>query len=289
LLTPHTTPFLLTRYPLEQGQWKGCTCNTPVFQSENVIGAAEYQDRLAAVTLFKELKGRPKVRKAKVTCRHHPLSAPRNDKDASGGTSVEEAIDAWCKDNDGKDVGSDGLYARWGVTRLDVPNRSSFFLRAARTCGSADKFNRWECKRALMEGMEECDKGPETNGLAASVACLDYSIDLSGVTYDGMPPWAEKEEDFRFPPPEGIESGVRCYGGHTYRPLSDEDLNKTIDAFCQDGKEIQGYGKMFDFPPKNEPQFYSYEVINMHLTVGAELSKNSEPTLAWCRHVSLLL
>jgi hypothetical protein len=37
---------------------------------------------------------------------------------------------------------------------------------------------------------------------------------------------------------------------------------------------------MFNFPLKNKPQFYSYKVINMHLTVGAELSKNSELTLA---------
>jgi hypothetical protein len=239
---PHTTPFLLTRYPLEQSQWKGCTCNTPVFQFENVIGAAEYQDRLAALTLFKELKGRPKARKAKIACRHHSLSAPRNDKDAGGGTSVEKAIDAWCKDNDGKDVGSDGFYSRWGVTRLDVPNRSSFFLRAARTCNRADKFNQWECKKALREGMEQCDKGPETHGLAASVACLDYSIDFSGVTYDGMPPWAEKDEDRRFPPPE-FDNPPVCDPNNGYRPLSNEDLNKAIDAFCQDGKTIQGYGK----------------------------------------------
>jgi hypothetical protein len=209
---------------------------------------------------------------------------------------VEKAIDAWCKDNDGKDVGSDGFYARWGVTWLDVPNRSSFFLRAARTCDSADKFNRWECKKALMEGMEQCDKGPETNGLAASVACLDYSIDLSGITYDGMPPWAEKEEDRRFPPPESGEAPV-CYRKNEYRPLSDEDLNKAIEAFCQDGKAIQGYGvswaNMFDFPPKNEPQFYSYEQYNMHLTFGAETVKNGGPQLypdmRWCRHVSQLL
>lgn len=280
-------------------------CNTPMLIFENVIGIDEYQTMQAAFSLFKEFSNRPAVRNAKVVCRNHPLSAPRSDKDAGGEISVEKAIDAWCKDNDGKDISPDGFYSRWGVTRLGVPGRSSFFLRAARTCSSADKFNQWECKRALTVGMEQCDKGPETHGLAASVDCVDYSIDLSGVTYDGMPPWAEKEEGRKFPPPEDAEAYNKggagnapvCDKGTGQRPLTDEDLNKAIDAFCQDGQVIKGYGKswdnMFNFPPEKEPQFYPTERYKMHVTIGAESIENGGPQpyqdIRWCKYATWLL
>ena len=257
-----------------------------------------------ALKLFKEFKDRPPVRKAKIACRNHPLSAPRSDKDANGGTSVEKAVDTWCNDNDGKDVGADGIYWRWGVTQLSVPNRSSFWLRATKTCDKPEKFNRQECKKALMDGMKECDKGPETHGLAASVGCLDYSIDLSGVTDGAMPPWAEKEEDRKFPPPEFAEKkdgngqgyAPNCDKGNGERPLTDADLNKAIDAFCQNGQEIKGYGEkwanMFDYPPPKEPQFYNHETHKMYLTFGAETINNggADPyqDMRWCKYVHTL-
>lgn len=266
---------------------------------ENTISLDEANDMKLAFSLFTELKDRPKVRQAKIACRNHPLSAPRNKKDSSGGPNVEDAIESWCKEHDGKDVNDEGFYGRWGITRQGVPGRSSFFLRASRTCKSADKFNRWECKRALEDGLSKCDTGSETHGLASSVSCLDYSIDLSGVTYDGMPPWAEKVEDRRFPPPEDAEKkngGGRgntpiCTSGRGERPLTDGDLNRAIDAFCQDGKKIMGFGKysegFIDYPPKTEPQFYPHDGLTMHLTLGMQTVENGAPEpyqdMRWCR------
>lgn len=170
----------------------------------------------AALELFKEYKDRPVLRTAKIACRNHPLAAPRSDKDADGGVSVEKAIDTWCKDNDGANVGFDGFHWRWGITHASVPDRSSFWLRVARTCPSADKFNREECKKALMDGMQQCDKGATTYGLAALVDCLDYSIDLSGITDGNIPPpppWAEKEENRKFPPPGVRREEERKWAG----------------------------------------------------------------------------
>jgi hypothetical protein len=269
---------------------------------ENIVGADEYQGMQLAIKLFDELKDRPRPRKARITCRKHALSAPRRDENANGEISVEKAIDAWCRDNDGKDIPSDGIFWRWGVTQLGVPNRRSYWLRAAQTCDNPGKFNRYECKKALMDGMENCDKGPETHGLAASIACLDYSIDLGGTTDSAIPPWAAKPDTNKFPPPEdaarsnknGAAYAPVCDEGRGMRPLSDEDLNKAIDAFCQNGQKIRGFGKswanMFDYPPKKTPQFYDYDRLTLHLTMGAEGINNNggrDPYAdpKWCKYV----
>ena len=42
------------------------------------------------------------TRDARITCRDHPLQAPVNDGDGQSG--VENAINRWCADNDGKTV-----------------------------------------------------------------------------------------------------------------------------------------------------------------------------------------
>lgn len=36
---------------------------------------------------------------------------------------------------------------------------------------------------------------------------------------------------------------------------------------------------MFNFLPKNKPQFYSYKQYNMHLTISVETVKNGGPQL----------
>jgi hypothetical protein len=152
-----------------------------------------------ALSLLKEFKDRPPVRNAKIVCRNSKLSAPISEKDADHGTSVEQAIDTWCGDNDGKDVGSDGIYWRWGITQLGVSNRSSFWLRAAKTCDKPEKFNKLECKKALTDGMKQCDKGPETHGHAASVDCLDYSIDLAALLMIPYPLGPKRKRTKSFP------------------------------------------------------------------------------------------
>jgi hypothetical protein len=69
-----------------------------------------------------------------VSCRNHPLSAPKNDNVADGATSVESAIQTWCNDYDGHiftgNSVADSVYRRWGYTKLHVPDRSSYWLRA---------------------------------------------------------------------------------------------------------------------------------------------------------------
>jgi hypothetical protein len=256
----------------------------------------------AALKIFQELKDRPRVRPAKVVCRNHALAAPRSKKDADKAISVEEAANTWCRDNDGRDINSEGIYWRWGITKLGVTNRESFWLRAAKTCDNPGKFNRWECKRALLDGMNKCDKGPETHGLAASVGCLDYSIDFSSTTDSAHPPWVDTPDKIKFPPPEdAVKEGSKdkfnapiCDPGKGERPLTDEDLNKSIDAFCQDGHDIKGFGKnwdnMFDYPPPKTPQFYHLEHNTMHLTFGAETINNGGKKpyqdMGWCKYVS---
>lgn len=267
---------------------------------ENVVGDEEYWNMQMALALYKEMKDRPPVRNAKVTCRNSKLSAPKH-----GDSHVEQAINTWCQDNKDKDISSGGIYWRWGVDRLGVPERSSFWLRAAKTCDNPGIFNGEECKKALMDGMEECDEGEETHGLAASIGCLDYSIDFSGTTDSSSPPWADKAAEKKFPPPEdapkrggkGEGHAPICDEGKGERPLTDEDLSKAIDAFCQNGHEIVGFGQywknMFDYPPAGTPQFYDTEHLKMHLTFGAETINNGgkEPyqDMDWCKYVIQLV
>jgi hypothetical protein len=270
---------------------------------DSVIGTDKLQGMQTALKLFQDLKDHP-VRDASVICQKSKLSAPRSDEKANGGTSVEAAVDTWCRDNDGKTVGTESLYWRWGVTNLGVPERSSFWLRATKTCDKTETFDRWECKKALLDGMKKCDKDSSvTHGLAASISCVDYSIEFSG-TVDADPPWARKREDRKFPPPESAEK--KDEKGKAYEPqcnenlgiggspLSDDDLNKGIDAFCQNGNEIRGFGQysegFFDYPPSNEPQFSTDDpYYNMHLTMGAETINNGgeDPyeDMRWCRYV----
>jgi hypothetical protein len=213
---------------------------------------------------------------------------------------VEKAISTWCTDNDGKtvvksaDTGKVNIYGRWDVTQLDVPRRQSFWLRATLNgCGESAMMVRAECIKALTDGMEQCDKeSPVTHGHAASIDCLDYSIDLSGVTRDDSPPWDQKPS---FPPSEleprkgGGPNEPICLGGGAGRPISDYDLNRAIDAFCKDGQEIKGFGRywenMFNYPPKDEPQFYPDDP--MHLAIGVETINNgaAEPyeNMDWCK------
>lgn len=269
-------------------------CFPPTLSADFPIDEDGYWAYQHAMSLYKEYKDKPLVRDAKVTCRKSKLSAPKQ-----GDGHVEQAVNTWCSDNDGKDINSDGIFWRWGVDRLGVPDRSSFWLRAAKTCDNPGKFSKDECKKALVDGIKECDKGGEqTHGLAASIGCLDYSIDFSGTTDSKSPPWVDKP-DKKFPPPEdapkqggkGEGHAPICDKGKGERPLTDEDLSKAIDAFCQNGQEIVGFGQywrnMFNYPPSGTPRFYDTEHLRMHLTFGAETINNGgkEPyeDEDWCK------
>ncbi|KAF1995307.1 hypothetical protein P154DRAFT_611177 [Amniculicola lignicola CBS 123094] len=234
--------------------WKGCPCNAPVIEHDTFINPQEHTAMRDAYNILAKLKDLPAIRSANIVCRNHPLSAPRFDADSHDESSVERAVNDWCRDNDGKELsGSESIYWRWGITQHSVPNRSSFWLRATKTCETSDKFNRWECKKALLDGMSQCDDGPQTHGLAASVGCIDYSIDLSGITYD-MPPWAEYDEGRHFPPPEFAKKkdGDQAHAPECHpedgvrKPLTEEQLSYNIDQVCGAVKDFPLDGNLVD-------------------------------------------
>ncbi|CAO2649935.1 Nn.00g012270.m01.CDS01 [Neocucurbitaria sp. VM-36] len=249
------------------------------------------------------INSKPQFPKTPITCRNHPLSAPKHDGNANGATSVEAAIQRWCSDNDGhaltKDAGNDIIYWRWGITQLDVPNRSSFWLRAnLNDDNKQGNLVKDECIAAFTDSLSQCDADKDvTHGFTASVGSIDYSLDLSGVTVDGNPPWNEKPA---FPAPEfapgkdlgGAAQSPSCYppDAELGRKISQADLESAMDAFCVNGADIQGFGyhwdKMFRYPPTEQPQFYNSEASKMHLEMGAETinhgAKEPYDDMRWC-------
>lgn len=238
---------------------------------------------------------------AKITCRNHQLSAPQHDGDAQGGTSMESAIKQWCEDNDGKEVTSAReIWQRYGITELGVSDRRSFWLRASLSCGNSETMHKEICKKSLLDGMKKCDPdSSETHGETASLGCLDYSTDMSGVTQDDNPAWSEKPH---YPPPEYAPSGngdgpnrVVCYPSEIQPGsfLSEDQINEAIAAYCSNEVEIKGFGgerltNAFDYPPNGKPQFPTNDKrYVMHLGMIAETVDNNggrqfyaDP--AWC-------
>ena len=250
------------------------------------------------------IKAPIKAPEATTKCRGHPLSAPKRKDKADGATDVQDAIETWCTNNKDRTSkkspsGTDKeVYQRFPITQLDVPNRSSFWLRASINDDTSEaKFDPDACKSALMNSLDNCDSNDDqTHGFTATVGSVNYELDLSGVTRDDSPPWNEKAT---FPPPEfatpanGYSMGPNCYNAKQEdgRKLSDEDLNNAIAAFCVDGAEIKGYGQywknMFIYPPANQPQFYNSAHTKMHLDMGVETINNGAPMpykdMNWCK------
>lgn len=250
------------------------------------------------------IESKPKPVESSIKCRNHPLSAPKHDSNANGATSIESAARNWCQDNDGHMInrtpGTDNIFWRWGITQLDVPNRSSFWLRAnVNGVNKEGKFVKDECIAAITDGLSKCDSNSDiSHGFTASVGSMDYSVDLSGVTQDGNPPWAEKPA---FPAPEfvpgkdlgGFAHSPACYAPEDSvgRKLSEGDLASAVDAFCVDGADIKGFGKYWDamvqYPPKGQPQFYNSDALKMHLLLGAETINNGAKQpyddMDWCK------
>jgi hypothetical protein len=259
------------------------------------VGCGQYSYSIKAPT---------KAPEAAIKCRGHPLSAPKRKDKAGGATSVQDAIETWCKNTKDRTIkkspsGTDEeVYERFPITQLSVPNRSSFWLRASINDDTSEaKFDPDACKSALVNSLDNCDSNDDqTHGFTATVGSVNYELDLSGVTRDESPPWNEKAS---FPPPEfatpaaGYSLGPNCYDTKQEygRKLSDEDLNNAIDAFCVDGAEIKGYGQywknMFIYPPANQPQFYNSAHTKMHLDMGVETINNGAPEpykdMNWCK------
>lgn len=89
------------------------------------------------------------------------------------------------------------------------------------------------------------------------------------------------------------ETALRCLGGQPTRQISDDELNRSINAFCKNGADIKGFGKysenMIDYPPKGETQFYPNDRLTYHLTFGASTVNQGEPNpykdMGWCKYV----
>jgi hypothetical protein len=218
----------------------------------------------------------------KIACRHSTVKAPRGVKEAEGGKSLDEAIQEWCHNNNGKTVKKgENVSQRWGISERGVPERASYWLRGAITCGNEAKMNKGDCIKALSDGMAKCakeDKGGKeegfTRGHAASVGCMDYSIDMSGRMDENSPPWSLLPK--KFPPPGDTGHKPICvdyYPGFKGRTLAQNDLYAAIDFFCKDGSEVKGLGKyganFVDYPQKDKPQFFPDDRLKMHLTFGA--------------------
>ncbi|OAG12353.1 uncharacterized protein CC84DRAFT_1211922 [Paraphaeosphaeria sporulosa] len=124
-----------------------------------------------------------------------------------------------------------------------------------------------DCKKSLLDGMERCDSdSTETHGETASMGCLDYSLDLSGVTQDDNSPWDERT---KYSPPESAERAngdganqVLCYTeGQPGMALTEDQTNEAIVAYCNNEVVLAGiekYGEnIFDYLPKGQTRFYN--------------------------------
>lgn len=232
--------------------------------------------------------------------------APRGQREIDDqgvqGTSVEQALEQFCNDIDGQKVeaSDDGDKVnqhtrRWGYAVFGVPDRRSFWLRAQYAprpgCQGYEWPHKTNCKASFKQGMGQCSGGPRTDGfLIQGIGCIDYSLHVTTNVFDDSPPWTKPT--LRFPPPEdapkdGNTNRLECQDqGQPSRPLSDEDLNKAIDAFCSDreGKEIRGFherghqwANFYDYPPRGQPQFYNHEKYTMHRAMAAETVNYGAP------------
>jgi hypothetical protein len=239
-------------------------------------------------------------RDADIRCGDKKLQAPRGAQEASGAPSLDTAIEQFCTDNNRKTVtkGQD-VYQRYGMTAWDVPDRNSFWLRGALTCSEQETMSKDECVKALKGGLDKCSSNSGySHGLAASVGCLDYSIDLSGVTRDDSPPWNQK---IGFPPPEDAE---RTDGGQWEVFCSDRaikkdtvtfdeaEMNKGIDAFCQNGASIAGFGSedplldnMLKWPANDREQMLIGAILNGESKNNVNAKDKWKPykDMAWCK------
>jgi hypothetical protein len=234
--------------------------------------------------------------KADIQCRdlNGHFSAPKYHTD--GTPSVETAIKDWCTANDQTylNSASDERYGRYDIVQLGVPKRSSFWPRV----NLADPTKKGvvvkeQCMSAFTDGLKQCDpNSARTHGFTAVVGTANYSLDLSGLTTEGNPPWLG-DKMLSFPPSEfqsrynsgGKDNsepwGVECdpVNPRPGRVIHQEDLEKAISFFCVNGNalkdlnEDQGRSGLTAYPPKGQPQFYQDDKASgftTHLAMGAE-------------------
>ena len=108
------------------------------------------------------------------------------------------AVDILYRESNGKDISPEGLSHHWGKTQLGIPEPNFSRLRAVRACDQSEKLNFKECNKALMDGTEHHDEGPETRGLAASILCSNCSIDFNGIMFHDQAPRAKVDHDMHY-------------------------------------------------------------------------------------------
>ncbi|KAF1917522.1 hypothetical protein BDU57DRAFT_537190 [Ampelomyces quisqualis] len=236
-------------------------------------GCAEY--------IFSIETPKPPEVKAEIKCGQSDtrFTAPKYDSGADGAIGVETAIKRWCTDNDhlylNHNPDGDQKYARWPITQLKVPNRSSFWTRAKLNNQQENGvIIKDQCISAYTDGLKQCDQGSDrTHGFSAVVGTTAYTLEVSGFTQDGNPPWNEKS---MFPPVE-YHGGPECSAASSapgYKPVFPDDLEKAMSWFCVNGAPLKDFGRYWQgceqYPPKGQPRFYNSERYMLVLGMGAQ-------------------
>ncbi|KAH7063892.1 hypothetical protein BKA63DRAFT_428648 [Paraphoma chrysanthemicola] len=187
------------------------------------------------------------------------MAAPKFDKSANGAVSIESAARQWCGDRDGQNVdwneGTKVFEQRWGMSIDDAPDRGEFKLRANLQPNNAvGKIVKSQCIQAFTDGLNACEISSDTtHGFVARLGSIEYTLDVSG---------------------ELPRSADCSRGADPGRKIDDSDMQKALDAFCVDTRDIKPFGKnwegTFYYPPSGQPAFYADQTYKMHLNFGAE-------------------
>jgi hypothetical protein len=234
----------------------------------------------AAYTFSIQAPKPPEV-KVKVQCGSSEtrFTAPKYDSAADGAMGVETAVTRWCSENDqvylnhnDNNPGGDQKYARWPMTQLKVPNRSSFWTRAKVFDQTQNGvITKDQCISAYTDGLKQCDQGSDrTIGFSAVVGTMTYTLETSGFTQDNNPPW----DAHQMWPPVEYHEGPKCSSADTnYRPIFPDDLEKAMSWYCVNGaplKDHTHYDEVNDqYPPPGQPRFYESAGYKMVLWMGA--------------------
>ncbi|KAI8938763.1 hypothetical protein NX059_004629 [Plenodomus lindquistii] len=199
--------------------------------------------------------GRPRD----LVCKESEWRAPVKTT-ADGSTSVESAIQQFCKNRHGltaeKGSKTEHIYDRWDISGWGVTKRQSLWLRASSgpfsQC-SRGTLDEKDCIAVLSGGLSSCARDSDyTAGYRAQGEnCMEYAVELSASVHEGNPPWAEHVK--KFPPPETlmadmfVASGkhqVDCYearGGQ----WNWKDADAAIEQYCNNDLKNGGNSKKF--------------------------------------------
>ncbi|KAF2821565.1 hypothetical protein CC86DRAFT_426966 [Ophiobolus disseminans] len=225
--------FTLGRYIRNGATQKRQTTSENAFQqlsSQDLCKRGDDKKAIASTGILDALS--PRI---EVTCRDSksPFSAPKYDSGASGATSVESAIKSWCSQH--------------SLTQLarDVPNIYG---------------------RSYTEGFKKCDPGSDrTHGSTSLLGSMEYSLEASGRTQEGNPPWEQKAD---------LDLGEEIHA---------DDFEKAIDAVCQNGAamiKVDKYGgSSYQYPPKGQLPFYYHPKSGYNIVLHFVPSALDDPTV----------